>query len=174
MAKVTSMRNAMRACNALAALAMSFGVLAQDTKPAPCSAPEHRQFDFWIGEWEVKGPAGKVAGQNSITSIHNGCVLFENWKGAGGMTGSSFNVYDPERKKWRQTWVDSNGGTLDLEGEFAEGKMVLASKPASKTDAINRITWEKLPDGRVRQLWQVSSEAGATWKTAFDGYYGKR
>jgi hypothetical protein len=174
MDKWGSMRNVRRACNALLAAAMSFAVHAQDAKPAPCSAPEHRQFDFWLGEWEVRGPAGKVAGQNSIASTHGGCVVLESWKGTGGVTGSSFNVYDPERKKWRQTWVDSTGGILDLEGAFAGGRMVLASAPPSKGDAINRITWERLPDGRVRQLWETSSDGGATWKTAFDGYYSKR
>jgi hypothetical protein len=178
MAKIVSMRNGMRVCNALMSLSISFCALAQDTKAAPCSAPEHRQFDFWIGDWEVKGPAGKVAGQNTITSTHSGCVVLESWKGAGGVTGSSFNVYDPERRKWRQTWVDSTGGILDLEGEFADGKMVLASAPGASTkrgaDAINRITWQPLPDGRVRQHWEVSPDRGATWKSAFDGYYTKR
>ncbi|MFO1312583.1 MAG: hypothetical protein U1F41_11030 [Burkholderiales bacterium] len=167
------MRNAAWACNALVAMALSFPAGAQDAKPAPCGAPEHRQFDFWLGDWEVRGPAGKVVGQNTIASIHRGCVLLESWKGEGGVTGSSFNVYDPDRKKWRQTWVDSSGGILDLEGAFANGRMVLASAPDSK-GTTSRITWERLPDGRVRQIWETSSDGGATWKVAFDGYYSKR
>jgi len=166
------------ACNALVVSVFSLGAHAQDAKPAPCSAPEHRQFDFWLGDWEVRGPAGKVAGHNTITSAHGGCVVFENWKGAGGVTGSSFNIYDAERRKWHQTWVDNSGGLLELEGEFANGKMVLASAPGAATkrgpEAINRITWQLLPDGRVRQLWETSPDAGKTWKTAFDGYYSKR
>lgn len=168
------MRNATWACNAIMALAMSFHALAQDPKPAPCSSPEHRQFDFWLGDWEVRGPAGKIAGHNTITSTHNGCVLLESWKGNGGVTGSSFNVYDAERRKWRQTWVDSTGGVLDLEGTLADGRMVLASAPAPKSGAISRITWERLPDGRVRQLWETSPDGGATWKVAFDGYYSRK
>lgn len=167
------MRNATWTCNALLALSIAFGAHAQDAKPAPCSAPEHRQFDFWLGDWEVRGPAGKVAGYNTITSMHNGCVLAESWKGNGGVTGSSFNVYDAERKKWRQTWVDSTGGILDLEGTYANGRMTLASTPDAK-GAISRITWERLPDGRVRQLWETSPDGGATWKIAFDGYYGRK
>ena len=169
-----NLRTVRRACSALVAVTMSLAVHAQDAKPAPCSAPEHRQFDFWLGEWEVRGPAGKVAGQNTITSTHGGGVVLENWKGVGGVTGSSFNAYDAERRKWRQTWVDSTGGILDLEGAFADGRMVLARTPASKTDTLNRITWQRLPDGRVRQLWETSSDGGATWKTSFDGYYSKR
>ena len=174
MANMRSIRFARLACNAIVAGLVSIGAHAQDTKPAPCSAPEHRQFDFWLGEWEVKGPAGKVAGRNSISSMHGGCVVHESWKGTGGVTGSSFNVYDPARKKWRQTWVDSTGGVLDLEGGFGDGKMILASNPTPKTEAINRITWERLPDGRVRQLWETSADSGATWKVAFDGYYTKQ
>ncbi len=166
------MRKLAWACNAAIVLATS-PAFAQDAKPAPCSAPEHRQFDFWLGDWEVRGPAGKVAGSNTITSAHGGCVVVENWKGNGGVTGSSFNVYDTENKKWRQTWVDSTGGILDLEGTFASGRMVLASTIDAK-GAQSRITWERLSDGRVRQLWETSSDGGATWKVAFDGYYSRK
>jgi hypothetical protein len=31
-----------------------------------------------------------------------------------------------------------------------------------------------LPDGRVRQHWETSKDGGATWTTAFDGYYRRR
>ena len=39
---------------------------------------------------------------------------------------------------------------------------------------MQRITWERLPDGRVRQLWESSKDGGTTWTVAFDGYYAKR
>jgi hypothetical protein len=35
----------------------------------------------------------------------------------------------------------------------------------------SRITWTPLPDGRVRQLWEVSSDGGSSWAVSFDGYY---
>lgn len=150
----------------------------EPTGPPPsCTAPEHRQFDFWVGDWQVRDPSGKIVGRNQITTIHKGCVIFENWSGNGGVTGSSFNLYDAERKRWRQVWVDSSGSILELEGSFADGRMVLASVPGAsrnRIDAVNRITWQALPDGRVRQLWEVSPDRGATWKTAFDGYYQKQ
>jgi hypothetical protein len=31
-----------------------------------------------------------------------------------------------------------------------------------------------LPDGRVRQTFQQSTDAGKTWTVSFDGYYRKR
>jgi len=146
-------------------------------KPPACAAPENRQFDFWIGDWEVRDPAGKVVGENHISSLHEGCVLFENYR-AGKFSGSSVNIYDAERGKWHQTWVDSSGGLLVIEGGFVGGKMILAGetvdveKPGGKID--NRITWEPLPDGRVRQLWETTKDKGTTWTTAFDGYYAKK
>ena len=153
-------------------LAAAPAIAAEEPKAPPpaCAAPENRQFDFWIGDWDVRDPSGKIVGHNQITAIHKGCVLLENWSGNGGVTGSSFNLYDAERKRWRQTWVDNSGGSLDLEGGYADGRMVLSSAPGA---AINRITWQLLPDGRVRQLWETSSDRGTTWKTAFDGYYSK-
>lgn len=139
-------------------------------KPPACIAPEHRQFDFWLGEWEVRGPAGKLVGVNRITSLHKGCVPFEDYR-AGEFSGSSLNIYDAERRKWHQTWVDSSGGLVD-------GKMVLAGKtidPAKPDGTIeNRITWQPLADGRVRQLWETSTDKGKTWTSTFDGYYAKQ
>ena len=145
--------------------------LAQSPVP-PCTAPEHRQFDFWIGEWAVRNPAGRVVGTNTITVLHKGCVLMESWSGAGGVTGSSFNLYDASRKQWHQTWVDSSGSLLELDGTFADGAMVLSS--AASDSPRNRITWRVLPDGRVRQLWETSADNGVTWKTSFDGYYERK
>jgi hypothetical protein len=134
-------------------------------------APAIRLLARRLGSEGTRGQGGRP---QLISSIHGGCVVYESWKGTGGVTGTSFNVYDPGKKKWRQTWVDSTGGVLDLEGELRDGRMVLASTPASKSDAINRITWERLPDGRVRQLWETSADGGTTWKVAFDGYYSKQ
>ena len=34
-------------------------VAAQDKAVAPAAA-EYRQFDFWLGDWVVRGPAGKI------------------------------------------------------------------------------------------------------------------
>jgi hypothetical protein len=162
------------ACLLLAMLAAgaSRAADAPSPPPAPCAAPEHRQFDFWLGDWDVRGPAGKVVGRNRITPLHNGCVLFESWTSSNGnVTGTSFNLYDAERKQWHQTWVDSSGSLLELDGGLQGSRMVLASAPGA---TMNRITWELLPDGRVRQLWESSTDRGATWKTAFDGYYERR
>jgi hypothetical protein len=157
----------------------SAGVLPQSAANAPsaCAGPEHRQFDFWLGEWDVATPDGKRAGHNRIVSLHRGCVLLERWTGSGGFEGSSLNAYDAERKVWHQTWTDSGGGVLLLDGEFSDGRMVLRGDsldPARGNAKVrNRITWTPEREGRVRQLWESSADNGLTWTTVFDGLYTK-
>jgi len=144
-------------------------------KPAGCPAAPNRQFDFWLGDWDVADASGKPAGRNRIVAVHDGCALQENWAGNGGFTGTSLNAYDAERKAWHQTWVDNNGGVLQLDGTFADGRMVLSGESTDDgRKVVQRIAWQRLPDGRVRQLWESSSDGGATWSVAFDGYYTKR
>jgi hypothetical protein len=155
-----------------------------DDKPAvpppaslACMGPEFRQFDFWLGEWEVRDATGKLQGTNRIVSAHKGCALEEHWTGAGGFSGTSLNLYDAGRKQWHQTWVDSTGALLQLDGGLVDGRMVLsgATPSANSADgrALQRIAWTPLPDGRVRQLWESSADGGKTWTVTFDGYYTK-
>ena len=92
-----------------AALAQTQNNTASPAKPPKtCSMPEHRQFDFWIGDWDVQ-VSGQPAGTNTIQLILDGCVLQENWTGSKGGTGKSFNFYDSAKGKWQQTWVDNTG-----------------------------------------------------------------
>ena len=144
--------------------------------PDPCSAPEHRQFDFWIGDWNVTTPDGKQAGTNRIESIAGGCGLLENWSDAGGGSGKSLNYYSPRDQKWHQTWTGSGGSFLMLEGGLEDGKMVLRGTTRRRAggNRLDRITWTPLPDGRVRQHWQVSTDGGTTWSDAFLGIYTKK
>lgn len=154
------------------------GVPASPPPPPPraCATAEFRQFDFWLGAWTVTNPSGQVVGSNVITLEHDGCVLHEHWTGAKGGTGSSLNLYDAATKRWHQTWVDNSGTLLLLDGGLVDGRMVLSGpgKGPKGEPVTNRISWEKLGDGRVRQTWAVSSDGGVTWSVAFDGLYAKR
>ena len=147
---------------------------AQNPPPA-CAAAEHRAFDFWIGEWNVHGPAGKLAGTNSIKREYGGCVLHERYDTGRGYSGESLNVYDPPRKVWHQTWVDSSGLLLLLEGGIRDGKMVLEGQTTGSDGKLtrHRVTWTPNPDGSVRQLWE-STGASGEWTVAFDGKYTRR
>jgi CubicO group peptidase (beta-lactamase class C family) len=144
-------------------------------EPAPCAAAEHRAFDFWLGEWNVYTANGKLAGTNSIKKEMGGCILHERYETGRGYSGESFNVYDAPRKVWHQTWVDSRGLLLLLEGGIRDGKMVLEGQTTASDQTItkHRITWTPSPDGTVRQLWESTDLAGQ-WIVAFDGKYVRK
>jgi hypothetical protein len=161
-----------RSAAIIAMCLLPLAAAAQSTKPPTCDAPEHRQFDFWLGDWEVTTPDGKPAGRNAITRELNGCVLHERWAGAGGMKGESFNIWDRVSRQWHQTWVSDNGTLLLLNGRFENGVMELTgTSGAASAQTINRIRWSSSADGTVRQHWEVSGDGGKTWKTTFDGRY---
>ena len=113
-----------------------------------------------------------------MTVIQSGCGIQENWTSADGGSGTSFNGYFDGDRKWHQTWLDSRGGRLDLAGSVVGGKMILRGQvpvrgePGQKV--LHQITWEKHPDGRVRQLWQSSPDGGSSWTVVFDGTYAKK
>jgi hypothetical protein len=158
-------------------VAVSHATAQGAPRAATCAAPEFHQFDFWIGDWEVQNPDGSKAGHNRIEPILGGCALQENWTGAGGGSGKSFNMYDRRRKVWHQTWVDAQGNMLQLDGHFADKRMTLASgetPDSSGKTVINRIIWEQTAPNRVRQLWEMSRDGGKTWTVAFDGRYIKQ
>jgi hypothetical protein len=146
--------------------------------PKPCAAAENRQFDFWVGNWDVFNPQGELEGTNDVRSILGGCVVQENWTGKRGMLGTSFNIWDAPARKWRQSWVDNRGQVLWLDGEFRDGKMVLeGQRPGKKGGTIiDRIQWGRIggDPNRVRQLWEVSADGGRTWEVAFDGTYVRK
>lgn len=149
---------------------------AQTPPPPPKLPAESRQFDFWIGEWDVTNPAGKTAGHSRVDSIANGAGLLENWSGAiGGYSGKSLNAYNAAKQQWQQYWVGSDGGVLELTGGIVAGRMVLSAEHEVKgRKTIERITWTPNSDGSVRQHWEQSTDGGKTWSTAFDGLYRKK
>ncbi len=148
-----------------------FAALVESLKP--CNTPEYRQFDFWLGDWDVESAASPgTVSRNRITAVNDGCTLREEYTTPGGYAGTSLNFYDATRKLWHQTWIDNQGAALFLEGQLEGKSMVLAT--TTDPQQVNRIIWTPLDDGRVRQHWESTADGGKTWSTVFDGYYKKR
>jgi hypothetical protein len=142
---------------------------------SPCDTSAHRAFDFWLGEWQVHTPDGKLAGVNRISNEYNGCVLHERYDTNRGYSGESLNSYDAGRRVWHQTWVDTSGTLLVLEGGLRNGSMVLEGQTIAADAQVtrHRITWTPNADGSVRQLWE-STDAKGQWSVAFDGMYTRK
>lgn len=145
------------------------------TRTPACTAPEYRQFDFWLGDWEVWERDAR-AGMNRIEAILDGCALQEQWTGSAGMHGTSLSAYSARDRRWHQTWLDDRGLLLRLEGGLVDGAMVLRGRaPGPDGQPVDhRITWLPSSDGRVRQNWERRRDAGGTWETVFDGTYRRR
>lgn len=156
---------------ALCAIASGAGpVRAQETAPR-CASEEFRQFDFWLGEWEVTDPDGNPVGRSRIERTLGGCVIQEHWD-AGQVRGTSLNIYDAPSGVWRQSWVDNRGVLLRIEGGLDGDAMRMRGERLGgdgKTRVL-RITWTPLDDG-VRQVQEVSEDGGTRWNVAFDGRY---
>lgn len=170
----------MRRAILFAALPSLFGAViasAQQPQRTPCTSASNRQFDFWVGDWEVTDSAGAtVYGTNHVAREEGGCLIHENWAGSRGGTGQSLNFYDPLKQQWEQVWVGNDGLVLQVTGGLKGTSMVLEGEAMAPGGTVSkqRASWTPQPDGRVRQYWQQSTDGGATWTVAFDGWYRRK
>jgi hypothetical protein len=166
-----------RTLAALALLTACAHAQTQTPPPLTCEAPEHRAFDFWIGEWDayVTGTEN-LAGRSSIRSEDNGCVITEHWT-SQGYSGRSLNLYDRQTGHWEQFWVDSTGEVTRFVGGPYEDGMRLTD-PANLRAGVDgpvytRMSFTPHADGSVRQHGESSTD-GETWTSRYDFTYRRR
>ena len=160
------------------------GMLAQQSpQPAnPCAASQQKQFDFWLGEWDLTWPAanGGAAGRgtNSIKRILDGCVVQESFSGQSSLPlrGTSVSTFDTRAGKWKQTWVDNQGGYLDFVGEFSNGQMILQREAARPdgTKILQRMVWKNITATELDWSWEASLDGGKTWQVNWAIHYSRR
>jgi hypothetical protein len=131
------------------------------------------QFDFWLGEWGLTwGEDGN--GTNRIERILGGKIIQENFH-APDLQGISVSVYDPERKLWCQTWVDSNGTYLDFTGNFEDGKMILSRDAIVRGEACQqRMVWYDIQADKFTWNWERSDDDGHAWRVLWQIHYTKK
>lgn len=154
--------------NSVSANVSALGTFAVRRVPPPggCTAPEHRQFDFWLGEWRVNTI------DSDITGEAGGCALFELYKAP--TPGRSISVYDERTAKWYQTYDPGVAAPFVMSGGLeADGRMVMFVVDAAGR-RTQRWTWQRNADGSVTQTSEGSSDNGTTWQPAFSGTYRRR
>lgn len=151
-------------------------VTSLDRKRRPCQySAEARQFDFWLGSWDVFNPQGLQAGTSEIVSVSEGCGILEQWKNRGGTTGTSLNFYDAGTKKWYQYWMGATGVATRYEGEYRDGAMRYQSenvRGGKKT--LLRLTFFNVDVNTVRQFAEQSVDEGKTWTVSYDFKYVRK
>ena len=159
-----------------------YGALMQTvrTNADPCrNTPINRQFDFWVGEWEVVSPQGQPLGQSRVELSMRDCALLEHWTNVGGRSGTSLNVVDASlgSPSWRQLYVSDFGGVTDYrDGVFQDGVMTMTAKVLGATgdtltrrmrfivmtpDSVHQIIDDEQPDGtRTQQFFGIYLKRG--------------
>jgi len=155
--------------------------LAAGQGAPPCLTEKAKQFDFWVGTWDlewVDAQGQKQKGTNTINKILGGCVIEENFStvGANPYLGKSHSVYDAVDGKWKQTWVDSGGGYLDFSGGFEGGEMTLSrvGTDPKGNKIMQRMVFSEIRNDSLLWNWESSADNGKTWKNNWKINYKKR
>jgi hypothetical protein len=136
-------------------------------------------LDFWIGKWSVF-VGDTLVGTNDISKVLHGCAVTEAWRDVQGGEGRSLFYVDPALHQWKQVWVTD--AALHL-GGLKEKHLI--ARPAGGVRFQGEL---RRPDGRlildrttllpagaeVRQLIEISTDGGTTWRPTFDARYRRR
>ncbi len=160
-----------------------FTALAEQAKhnQAPCDyTAENRQFDFWVGDWDVVSTQGSTpAGLSHIERTIGNCVIWENWTSIGnpGYSGKSYNIYNANFKRWEQFWVDSQGGMIHFYGNLNNSIMDFYTDEIPQADGTKlkrHLQFFNLGPDKVRQFSQGSTDGGKTWNVEYDLTYNRK
>jgi hypothetical protein len=139
---------------------------------ARCAAPEYRQFDFWLGSWDVQN-GGRTIASSHIGRGPGGCTIEERYSQEDGYSGESASFYDAVLRQWRQTWVDAEGSVGEFAGQFRDGAMRFDGETHTRDGQriLRRLTLSAETPDRVRQRSEASSDGGITWRPHYDFVY---
>jgi tetratricopeptide (TPR) repeat protein len=161
-----------------------FAPLVEQAKrnQTPCAyKTENRQFDFWVGDWDVvTTKEGATAGTSHIERTLGDCVIWENWTSLGnsaGYAGKSYNIYNPDLARWEQFWVDNMAGMIHFYGGLKDGVMDFYTDEVPQSDGTRlkrHLQFFNLGADRVRQFSQGSTDGGKTWTVEYDLTYNRR
>ncbi len=139
-------------------------------------AEEFRQFDFWIGEWDVllrmiqpdNTWRDSVGAKVNIHRILDGKAILELWD-SGPIKGFSLRYFDPEQKKWMLylSWPRNNASSISqLAGEFRHGRGEFYSGPAlgDASARISRYTFCDITPNSLRWDDAFSGDGGKNWR----------
>lgn len=136
---------------------------------------EARQFDFWIGEWDVnlrmiqtdKTWRDSVKAKVKIYPILGGKAILELWD-SKPIKGFSLRYYDPAKKKWvlYLNWPNNSRSSIgSLEGGFrhARGEFFSTSEGTDGKETISRYTFCDITENSLRWDDAFSKDGGKTW-----------
>ena len=148
----------------------------QTARAADTPAPEARQFDFWLGDWDVTWGEGERA-RNRVEAILDGCVVQENFDGAPSspLQGMSLSVYSASQRQWHQTWVDNSRNYWSFSGGWQGDRMVLGTEVERDGRPVRlRMVWFNIRRDTLDWNWERSDDGGLTWSVQWHLRYTRR
>jgi len=136
------------------------------------------ELEFWLDEWDLTWDGGR--GTNRLTRILDDRVILEQFDeiGAPGDTalvGQSWSVFDVERKRSHQTWVDNQGGYLELRGDIVDRCFAFVrAAPERGENVRQRMVFRDVEPDSFRWTWESSDDDGATWAVRWEIAYLRR
>ena len=135
------------------------------------SSEKHREFDFWIGEWDVNlrmiQPDNtwkdSVKAKTKIYSILDGKAILELWD-SKPIKGFSVRYYDPQQKKWilYLNWPSNSRSSIgSLSGNFRHGRGEFFTRQGN--GSISRYTFCDITKNSLRWDDAFSKDNGKTW-----------
>ena len=156
--------------------ALTTGLHAQDTQDVQAALPpESRQFDFWIGEWDVNLRMlqddltwrDSVQAEAHIYPVLNGKAVLELWD-SSSIKGFSLRHYDPAKDAWVLwlNWPSQNrSGSGSLEGTFRHGRgnFYASNDQPDGSRSISRYSFNDITADSLRWDDAYSKDGGRTW-----------
>ena len=140
---------------------------------------KHRQFDFWIGVWDVNlrihqedgSWEDQIKSEAHIYPILDGKAILELWNETSreeGIKGFSLRYFREDLQKW-ELWLNWPGpnrsGTSSLNGQFRHGRGEFFSTQMvdDSTELISRYTFCDITKNSLRWDDAYSRDGGKTW-----------
>lgn len=152
--------------------------------------PKDREFDFWVGEWDVllrikqddQTWKDSRYAQANIYRVLGGKAILELWdeKVEGpGIRGFSLRLYDHEQGHWvlYLNWPGPNRSAMGrLTGEFRHGRGEFFSTRMAddSTEIISRYTFSDISPQSLRWDDAYSRDGGATWSNSWIMEFSRR
>jgi hypothetical protein len=153
-------------------IAFSLVTASPGSHPVPdnCEAPEYGRLDFVVGKFTMRTVKGVLAGTLQFEKKLGGCVVFGRWSGSQGGQGEVSLYFDRSDQRWHQLYIADDGWVLRFTGGFDGQALVMTGMNtfADGRRGLQRMTWALLPDGTLRQFWEMTDNSFSNWQTLFD------
>jgi hypothetical protein len=141
-----------------------------------------RDFDFWIGRWNVRNERlkGRLCGATEWETFPASCeakllegglgnmdyFLADAWR--PGFVGMTIRLFDPAKQQWSIYWADNARGVLDppVVGSFTDGVGIFDGDDQHEGTPVRvRFRWSHDTPATARWEQAFSADGGATWET---------